>query len=270
MISSVSKLADQRRFILNDVAFYGRTFDEYVEMFNLDPDKMPGMRILDCASGPASFSAEAKQLGIYAFACDPMYVHTSQDLIPRAADDIKLCIRKSGAHQALFETSANSINEKSSHYVAEKQRAIFTFSRDYTDGKAEGRYIAGRLPDLPFASNSFDLVLSAHLLFVYASRTNGGMLEDDRFSLGFHIESIMEMLRVSRNEVRIYPLKGPNSTGTPLLNAVLEFLRRANIETELIGVNYKDIVGADKMLRIKKKKEKLWSQLTYKTRLCLS
>jgi hypothetical protein len=31
-----------------------------------------------------------------------------------------------------------------------------------------GRYIAGQLPELPFADASFDLVLSSHLLFSYS------------------------------------------------------------------------------------------------------
>ena len=36
------------------------------------------------------------------------------------------------------------------------------------------RYIAGRLPVLPFPSASFELVLSSHLLFSYADRLHLG------------------------------------------------------------------------------------------------
>ena len=255
MITSVRKVPDaQDRFVLDGVAFYGRTYNEYAEMFNLQFNELQGKRVLDCASGPASFAAEAHRMRIHAIACDPMYVHGLQDLLPRAEEDVKLCVRKSDGQKKLFDKNANAAEKPDSHYVSEKQRALFTFSRDFTQGKVEGRYVAGSLPNLPFASNSFDLVLSAHLLFVYASRINGGMLEEDKFTLGFHIEAIKELIRVSRNEVRIYPLKGPNCQDNPLMAAVLAALNSEPVEVDLRPVTYKDIVGANTMLLIRKNK----------------
>jgi hypothetical protein len=42
---------------------------------------------------------------------------------------------------------------------------------------AHAKFISGGLPDLPFASNSFELALGSHLLFLYS--------ED--LSLNFHV-----------------------------------------------------------------------------------
>ncbi|MBX9689959.1 MAG: class I SAM-dependent methyltransferase [Candidatus Obscuribacterales bacterium] len=250
MISPVQKLADSKqRFLLSDVAFYGRTLNEYVEMFNFNPDEWEGKRVLDCASGPASFAAEAHQAGIKAVACDPMYVHSAADLINRAEKDIELCLSKTKEQRELFDLSTC---EKDTHYVAEKQRALFNFSRDYSTGKEQGRYINGSLPHLPFPDNRFDLVLSAHLLFVYATKDNGGLFNEERFPLSFHIEAIKEMIRVSSHELRIYPLKGPNRSNHALLSAVLETLQKMPVEFELVDVSYKDIAAATQMLKIKK------------------
>lgn len=254
MITSLSKVSDAHRFVFDGVAFFGRTLNEYIEMFNFLPEEWQGKRVLDCASGPASFTAEACRMGINAVACDPMYAYKLQDLLPKAEHDLQLCTIKVGAEQDLFDRYANSdaTAANPNHWVAEKQRALFTFSRDYTQGKAEGRYKVGSLPQLPFTNDSFDLVLSGHLLFVYAARNNGGMLSEDNFPLQFHIDAIKEMIRVSRNEVRIYPLKGPNCRNNPMLSGVLEALKSEPVTVELVPVDYKDIAGANMMLQIRK------------------
>src|SRR5215813_8892405 len=57
------------------------------------------------------------------------------------------------------------------------------------------RYVAGELPRLPFADGKFDLTLVSYLLFAY----------QDRFDYEFHSNSILEVMRVTRGEARIYP-----------------------------------------------------------------
>ena len=36
---------------LDRVVFIGRTFSEYMRMFNLEPSQLKGLKILDCPSG---------------------------------------------------------------------------------------------------------------------------------------------------------------------------------------------------------------------------
>ena len=59
------------------------------------------------------------------------------------------------------------------------------------------RYVYNELPKLSFKDNSFDLVLSSHFLFLYS----------EHLSLQFHIDSILEMCRVSTKEVKMSTLK---------------------------------------------------------------
>jgi hypothetical protein len=58
------------------------------------------------------------------------------------------------------------------------------------------RYVPVTLPSLPFKDGEFDILLSAHFLFMYA----------DRLDYEFHINTLNELLRVTKEEIRIFPL----------------------------------------------------------------
>ena len=72
--------------------------------------------------------------------------------------------------------------------------AMSSFLKDYESGRAEGRYIAGNLPTLPFPDGAFDLCLCSHLLFLYS----------EQLSLDFHVAAMLEQQRVA-HEVRVFP-----------------------------------------------------------------
>jgi len=63
---------------------WGRSLDEYRKMFALTPEDLRG-RIIDCASGPASFNAEATGAGHQVISCDPLY-RLSADAIRRRVE----------------------------------------------------------------------------------------------------------------------------------------------------------------------------------------
>ena len=70
----------------------------------------------------------------------------------------------------------------------------------------------GALPRLPFFDGAFDLVLCAHLLFIYARR----------FDFAWHLAACQELVRVSAGEVRLHPVDlgyglRLTSSGTPRL-----------------------------------------------------
>jgi len=48
---------------LSRIVFIGRTFDEYMSMFNLTQEDLVGRKILDCPAGACSVTAKANQLG---------------------------------------------------------------------------------------------------------------------------------------------------------------------------------------------------------------
>src|SRR5215471_1823625 len=74
-----------------------------------------------------------------------------------------------------------------------RERASAIFFADFKSHPQ--RYVAGELPRLPFADGEFALTLVSYLLFAY----------QDRFDYKFHRDSILEIMRVTRCEARIYP-----------------------------------------------------------------
>src|SRR5437870_341869 len=67
---------------IKEVAPWGRSFDEYVRIFQLTADDLT-RRILDCGGGPASFAAEAAERGLSVVACDPIYRFTAAEIEQR-------------------------------------------------------------------------------------------------------------------------------------------------------------------------------------------
>ena len=66
---------------LDRVVFIGRTFSEYMRMFNLEPSRLQGLKILDCPSGASSFGAEAyNEYGYKVVGCDVLYDNDGQEI----------------------------------------------------------------------------------------------------------------------------------------------------------------------------------------------
>ncbi|MGN7413268.1 SAM-dependent methyltransferase [Paenibacillus sp. SAF-068] len=175
---------------LTQIVFIGRTFGEYMKMFNLTVEDLRGKSILDCPGGACSFSSQARKLGAEPMAADIAYQYEINELEVKGFQDIEHTMKQMEPVQGIYVWdqfgSIQGLKE-------ERTRAI-------TDCIADMRnfpdcYVATVLPDLPFADEQFDLTLSAHFLFTYA----------DRLDVDFHVATVMELLRVSKREVRIFP-----------------------------------------------------------------
>ena len=104
------------------------------------------------------------------------------------------------------------------------------------------QYVPCELPNSPFENDSFDLTLSAHFLFTYA----------DRLDYEFHLQTIKELLRVTRTEVRIFPLVDLNCNRYEQLNSLLFEIHKIGWKTEEKTVDYEFQRNANSMLRIYK------------------
>lgn len=121
-----------------------------------------------------------------------------------------------------------------------RMAAMDTFLADFSAGKNDGRYIAGKLPLLPFEGGSFDIALSSHLLFLYSAY----------FSAEFHLHALQEMLRVS-SEVRVFPTVTLDGSPSPHLNFVTEYLVCHGFDAEIKRVPYEFQRGGNEMLLVK-------------------
>ena len=74
---------------LERVVFIGRTYEEYMLMFNLSQEELRNKKILDCPAGACSFTAIANKKGADVTATDIVYYHPFEQLAEKGFDDIE-------------------------------------------------------------------------------------------------------------------------------------------------------------------------------------
>ncbi|MBP2194499.1 class I SAM-dependent methyltransferase [Nocardia goodfellowii] len=177
--------------VLGEFLVSARSLAEYRAIFDLTDADLKGRRILDCPGGAASFTMEAGELGARVTAADPIYSRSAEQLRSLATRETDRGTNWATAHYDRYRWDWYGDPEG---LRAMRRAAAARFADDLTAHPE--RYIAAELPSLPFRDNSFDLVLSSHLLFTYA----------DRLDADFHLTALLELSRVSAAEVRLYPL----------------------------------------------------------------
>jgi ubiquinone/menaquinone biosynthesis C-methylase UbiE len=214
---------------------WGRSTEEYIRMFSLTPQDL-ALKILDCASGPASFNAEMTRKGCKVVSCDPIYKLTSSEIAQRIQE----------ACQPIMDVVQANINNFvwqtiQSPKQLEKIRmaAMQAFIEDFSLGIQERRYVAAQLPILPFADQQFDLALCSHFLFLYS----------DHFSEDFHLASIVEMCRVAQ-ETRIFPIVNTSGAPSPYLQPVINQLNNLGYKVQIRQVSYEFQKGANTLLQV--------------------
>ena len=77
-------------FHYKDIIHWGRSFDEYLDMFNLSEDDL-ARDIVGVGDGPASFNALMHQRGTSIISVDPVYRYSEAELrqrIQETYDDV--------------------------------------------------------------------------------------------------------------------------------------------------------------------------------------
>jgi len=234
-----SHIASSSEIELSAVSFFGRSLTEYAQFFALDLHSLRGRDVLDVASGPASFAAEACARRINAVAVDPLYGCKLETLAARVQLDYATMFAQMRAKPHLLRLhSFTSIDAAE----IDRRTAAQRFLSDYEAHFIHNRYIGASLPRLPFFDGTFDLVLCAHLLFIYAKH----------FDFDWHLAACRELVRVSAEEVRIHPLCGLDGKPYPGLSRLRRELKEAGITSEVRPVDYEFFAGATSMLVLRK------------------
>jgi len=222
---------------LENIVPWGRNLEEYQNMFQLSKENLQS-KILGCGDGPSSFNFEVTKLNGNITSIDPIYQFTKDEIQTRINETSLVVSEQLKQNQNDFVwKNIKSVDE----LINIRLTAMNSFINDYGSGKNEKRYIHQELPKLLFENDSFDLVLSSHFLFLYS----------EHFNLQFHIDSILEMCRVSKNEVKIFPLLDLKNQKSEYLEPILNILKDKGFEIKIIKTNYEFQKGANKMLRIK-------------------
>lgn len=229
----------------SDVAMTCRSFQEYADMFQLSTESLASGPVLDVASGASSFTAEASQMGIKAFAADPLYSMEPGAIYRQGKLEIQAATSKLSDLSHVYDWDYyGSLSE----HEKIREHSLEVFIRDYAEDFAassrDRRYFAGKLPSLPFEDGAFSLVLCSHFLFLY----------EEQFGLDFHLEALRELIRVCRRggEIRIYPTVTLQRRTYPHLDYIMDFIESTRAGAGFVPTPFRFLKGAAHVFRISK------------------
>ena len=225
-------------FLLEHVLIWSRSFDEYQKIFSLKKKDLK-KKILGCADGASSFNVTASSMGANITSCDPLY-----GLEPRAVGN-----KIYSSCELIYPKILSSVDDFNWDYFSDPQElkakrlsASKNFLKDFSQQRNNERYINASLPTLPFDDDNFDIALCGNFLFLYS----------EILSVDFHIDSVLELVRVAK-DVRIFPLIGNDRKRPKQLKYVLDALDELPVTYKIVEVDYHFTKGANQMLQIKKK-----------------
>lgn len=233
-------MSTMKRYEQMGVAMTCRSYAEYERMFDLNDSELMAGRILDIAAGGSSFTAEMAVRGnASAVAVDPRYGCNVEQWVREAAEEIELSTSKLSKLTDVYDWSYYGTPER---HRDNRLRSLALFEAHVRTSEGKEHYVAGSLPKLPFADDSFSLVLCSHFLFLYS----------EQFDERFHADSILEMMRVCKpgGMVKIYPLVSFATEAYPGLARLLEIVTKAGGTPELLDSKLPFIPGSQFYLRI--------------------
>ena len=220
---------------MDKVVLLGRTLEEYRHYFALDLEKLRGQEILDVASGVSSFCAEAHGLGLDVTAFDSIYELTGDEIQRRCEPDLDQVTRAIGN----LKTYRWDFYQSPERLRGFRERAYRAFLADYRTERGT-RYVAGKLPKLPFRDGQFDLSLVSYLLFVY----------EDQLDYEFHKRSLLEILRVTRGETRCYPIVTFEARRCTYLDQLKEDPDLRRFRFEEVPTDFEFLLNSNYYLRV--------------------
>lgn len=223
-------------FTLSEVVPWGRSYDEYISMFSLSLADLK-QKILGCSDGPACFNSILSSKGGSIVSIDPAYSFSAEEIRERIEETYEVVLEQARKNKDEFIWENISSLEELGRI---RMSAMTAFLADFENGKAEGRYIVGGLPVLPFNDKEFDIALCSHFLFLYS----------EQLSEEFHVASIKELCRVAQ-VVRIFPTLELGLKKSRHLKPVAAILRKEGYLFEIKKVPYQFQRGGDEMITIK-------------------
>jgi len=227
--------AGRTEVVLGALAVTPRPLAAYQDMFLLSGADLVAGPILDCPGGTSSFGARVRALGGVVTSVDPAYRLPRAELLARTRADTDRVVAWQRSNPAGFDWSYLGSPEAVGqlwHAAAEEFAADFAL-----DGR---RYVDAALPALPFPDGRFALTLSGFLLFTYP----------DLLDFDDHVAALLELCRVTRGEVRVYPVHDTAGRTYPRLRDLRAVLEQRGVSTQLTatGCAYSPRPGSDRML----------------------
>ena len=224
--------------VLDKVVLLGRTLDEYRRYFALDLDALRERKILDVAAGVSSFCAESRQAGLHVTAFDAIYKLPAVEIARRCAadlDHVTDAIRDLKTYRWDFYKSPENLRKL-------REQAYHGFLADY---RMLGKtcYVPGLLPKLPFRDGEFDLTLVSYLLFVY----------EEQLDYEFHKRSLLEIMRVTRGEARMYPVVNFEAKRSSHIDRLRADGELQHLDFEEVQTDFEFLLNSNFYLRVSRR-----------------
>jgi hypothetical protein len=225
------------RIELSDVVLLGRTFDEYCRFFQLSDIELRQGSTLDLGAGVSSFCAEARSRGHTVLAADPIYCLPTDTIAVKSEEDLNNVVRQ--IPDVLHKYNW-TFYKTPTDLARHRETARLLFLGDYERHK--DRYLDTSLPETSFRNAQFSLVLVSHFLFLY----------DDLFNYEFHKKSILEAVRISSREVRLYPLVNMRAEKSIFVERLLRDTECSGCIFQIIESDFEFCKNANELLIVRK------------------
>lgn len=227
----------KNRIELSDVGLLGRTFEEYCHYFQLSDVELRQGTTLDLGAGVSSFSAEARDRGYKVVAADPIYRLLVDAIAVKSEADLNNVVRQLPDVLHKYNWTFHKTPQDLARH---RETARLVFLEDYQ--RHRDRYLDTSLPRTMFRDAQFPLVLVSHFLFLY----------DDLFDYEFHKESILEAVRISSREVRVYPLVNMSAEKSLFVERLLHEPGCSSYTFHLIKSHFEFLKNANELLIVRK------------------
>lgn len=224
------------RMELDRVVLLGRTLKEYSAYFQLSEADLRSGRILDVGAGVSSFTAEAVTLGCDVTAADPIYYLSADQIAERSRADLDKVLEQLSEVLHKYNWTFYSDPEVLAHY---RTIARDRFLKDYSSHRE--RYITASLPSTGFPDQEFSLALISYFLFLY----------DNLLDYDFHKRSVLELARIARREVRIYPLTNFRGLKSEFSERLLRDPDCASLSFAVVQIDFEFLKNANEILIVR-------------------
>ena len=226
-----------KKLDLKDIVLLGRTFDEYYRMFDFVNINVIDENILDVASGVSSFCAEANSKGYTVKASDRIYRFSAEEIEDKCINDLTMVLEQLPDVADLYKWEFfKNIDDLKQN----REKAYKLFTKDFKE-QGGGQYIHTNYPESEFADNEFSISLISHFLFMY----------DEHLDYKFHKRTISEILRITSDEIRLFPIVNLKGKRSLLVDQLMNDGEFKNCEMTIKKVNYEFVKNGNEMLMIK-------------------
>lgn len=127
------------------------------------------------------------------------------------------------------------------NFFDNRKKAYKLFIEDFRTHRTK-RYVPIEYPFTDFHDNQFTISLISHFLFLY----------EDKLDYDFHKKTILELLRITSKEIRIFPIVNTKGKKSQFVEHLMHDKDFENLQMFIKKVGYEFIKNGNEMMTIKK------------------